>query len=260
MLSPPPPLWTPPSFPLRTPTIAHVPMFDDLVVQYRKWNWKSQDYWFPCILSGSNSLGFQCQGRWQKIFNYKRFLAELLMASEYTGTRRFLIALRSKGWMQSRQVSEGWMKSLIIGIQQIKATQDIRVAWIILNNQWGWRKSHLGNCIECRLDLCYSAATIKKGSICKKDSWRIFVQPQTDTTRVWQSCCCFDLCRKKDNYQQGVSSSCLFLPMSLHQRILKFSIWRINLVVEGCRLAVVSSSNHGHPHSTNKGSRSSTRM
>jgi hypothetical protein len=178
MLSPPPPLWTPPSFPLRTPTIAHVPMFDDLVVQYRKWNWKSQDYWFRCILSGSNSLGFQCQGRWQKIFNYKRFLAELLMASEYTGTRRFLIALRSKGWMQSRQVSEGWMKSLMIGIQQIKATQDIRAAWIILNNQWGWRKSHLGNCIECRLDLCYSAATIKKGSICKKDSWRIFVQPQ----------------------------------------------------------------------------------
>jgi hypothetical protein len=173
------------------------------------------------------------------------------MASEYTGTRRFLIALRS--------ISKGGMKSLRIGTQQIKATQDIRVAWIILNNQWGWRKSHLGNCIECRLDLWYSAATNKKGSICKKDSWRIFVQPQTDTTRVWQSCCCFDLCLKKENYQQGVSS-CFFLPMSLHQRILKFSIWRVNLVVEGCRLAVVSSSNHGHPHSTNKGSRSSTRL
>ncbi len=111
MLSPPPPLWTPPSCPLKTPTIARVPTFDYLVVQYRKWNWKSKDYWFPCILSGSNSLGFQCQGRWQKIYNYKRFLAEQLMAIEYTGTRRFLIALRSisKGWMQSRQVSEGWM-------------------------------------------------------------------------------------------------------------------------------------------------------
>jgi hypothetical protein len=213
MLSPPPPLWTPPSCPLRTPTIAHVPMFDHLVVQYRKWNWKSKDYWFPCILSQSNSLGFQCQGRWQKIFNYKRFLAEQLMASEYTGTRRFLIAFRyiSKGWMRSIQVSEGWMKSLRIGIQQIKATQDIRVAWIILNSQWGWRTSHLGNCIECRLDLCYSAATNKKGSICKKDSWTTFVQPQTDTTRVWHSCCCcFDLCWKKETISKG----CLLLVSS----------------------------------------------
>jgi hypothetical protein len=126
--------------------------------------------------------------------------------------RRFLIAFRSisKGWMQSIQVSEGWMKSLRIGIQQIKATQDIRVAWIILNNQWGWRKSHLGNCIECRLDLWYSASTSKKGSICKKDSWRTFVQPQTDTTRVWHSRCCFDLCWKKETISKG----CLLLVSS----------------------------------------------